>query len=149
MSVPRNKLVLLFLAKSAMEKFEYTQLTRIQLVKILFLLEKKLYDAGEERLTDYVFEMTETGPYSADVINDIEELVEVGWLSRGDRYNQYQLENLSPSLEHKVDEIRANLEKTGQLEYLQHILEIGRNQSKLLEEASSAIDDPNRNHLLE
>jgi len=85
-----------------------------------------------ERFTDYNFEKWRLGPFSWDIIHDVENLKENGSLANPDNYYQYTLLELPTNFEEIKDQINSFIKKHDLEKNIDALFEIGKDTNTIL-----------------
>lgn len=133
----KNRSVLAYISKVALDSFNYDSIDRLQFVKILYMIESKMNQNGVGTLTDYEFIKARLGPYSSDIVNDLEKLVDIGVIEPGEKYYEYTLGDIPEEIQKEIDEIQILIQENGMSGELEEIFDLGRNTSDILDEVES------------
>jgi len=73
------------------KKRQWKGISRLQIIKILYLLDKDSVKKNSKKISKYIFTKNKLGPFSNDIVADLENLKNNGFLENVDFYYMYNL----------------------------------------------------------
>jgi len=129
--------IILYVVNKALKDFGYDKIDRLQVVKILYLLDRLMKQEAGNKISDYEYILERLGPYSREIIIELTSLVRRGALSNTESYYEYTISNLLESdLEKikKVEQAISNMNTEKIAAGIIGIFELARNLTQLLDE---------------
>ena len=125
----------LYVVYKALKEYGYGKIDRLQVVKILYLLDKTLKEITGEKLSDYTYILERLGPYDQNIVVDLTKLVKSGKLNTTESYYEYILGNIDEDDEKKIKEVEKVILQMGSeiITKIKEIFELGKNSSQLLD----------------
>ncbi len=102
--------LILFIADKAINEESYPKIDRLQIVKIIYLLDRLFFERKGFRLSSYNFIKHNLGPFSFEIITDLNVLVDRGILSNNNTYYDYVLLSIPDSFKERINEIKNILD---------------------------------------
>ncbi len=130
LEVPDDQIAL-FIVDKAME-MNFENISRLQVVKILYLLDKKFKEKTGKRLTGYDYVKNKLGPLDKKIINDLETLLDKGILQNSNSYYSYIRIELPTDFVDTKKKIDGIIDQEGLREILTETLELARDVNDIL-----------------
>lgn len=134
MSYRLREYLVLFVINKAFKEFGYNVIDRLQIIKTIFLLDRFFKLNKDETISGYHFIKGRLGPYSKEIVLDLDSLVDRKILKNGDAYYEYLLGESFKEKEAGIKEIeKAIFSCDDSKTRLKEILELAKDLSALLD----------------
>jgi len=127
--------LVLYVVYKALKDFNYPKIDRLQVVKLLYLIDDLFNKQNQKKLSEYHYILERLGPYAPEIIADLTELVRLGKLMNTDTYYEYTLSEITKEDLEKIKKIEQIIKKRGE-EIIKKIVvffEMGRDLDMLLD----------------
>lgn len=127
-----KKELILYVIQKATKEYDYIKIDKLQIVKILYLIDKLSLDKTGEKLSEYDYLLERLGPLAWEILSDLSSLKEERIIGNSD--NPYDFILID---EKRVEEIIRGVseqveKKIGKAE-INRIFNLAKNLSKLLD----------------
>ncbi len=127
--------IVLYVVYQAIKKYGYKKIDRLQVVKILYLIDDLLKKTSNDKISEYDYILDRLGPYDPQIIVDLTKLVNAGKLTNTNTYYEYLLKDINEIDIQKIHEIDLIIQNLGN-EIVKQIIgffELGKNLNELLD----------------
>jgi uncharacterized protein YwgA len=125
-----GKELLQYILNETIEKRKWDCISRLQVIKILYLLEKEFKKKTGTKLSKYIFIKHRLGPYSGDIVSDLEDLKNAGILANVNIYYSYK--PVKALNKEEIEKIERKIKENDLERSLDNILERAKNVNSLL-----------------
>lgn len=127
--------IVLYIVYKAIKEYGYEKIDRLQVVKILYLIDKLLKERNGSKVTAYNYIHERLGPYDQTIVMDLTKFVKLGKLINTGSYYEYVLcDNFDVKDLEKFKEIDNMIMNDTEIKnQIISIFELGRNVTALLD----------------
>jgi len=117
--------------KRAIRDFSYDTIDRLRVVKILYLIDRKLKNQQDIKFTQFNYIKHNLGPFTGDITSELENLIEEGILEHSDNiYYIYKISEIPEDfndIENRLEEKLIMIDDS-----VKEIFELARDKTELL-----------------
>jgi hypothetical protein len=123
---------ILYVIDKAINSHNYEFIGRLQIVKLLYMLDVYFKEKTSERFTNYEYQKWHHGPFTWDIVNEAEKLEEEGFLFHPNSYYLYTLIRVPEKFEEIKNKIDKSIRELGLEQKIQSLFELGRDKNEIL-----------------
>ncbi|MDD5163181.1 MAG: hypothetical protein PHD95_03155 [Candidatus ainarchaeum sp.] len=132
LSDEKNKEIFLtFILDKAFRKEDYSEIGRLQIIKICFLIDK-LFSEHKLSTSGYEYILERLGPYSDEIIKQLDKMVYDGKIQNGSQYYNYLILNLPEKIK-EVEKLKETIVKEKLEKEIDQIFELAKDVGLLLD----------------
>lgn len=127
-----GKELLLFIFNETVQKRKWNSVDRLQAVKIIYLLEKEFKRKTGIKLSKYIFIKHRLGPFSNEIVTDLENLKETGIIENTNTYYNYKVVDLKVCIK-EIERVEKEIKDNNLEKELNEIIDKAKEISLLLD----------------
>jgi len=105
-----RRALILYVIKRALGEYGYTEIDKLRIVKILYLLDKKFKEDTKSRLSPYNYVLERLGPLSWEILDDLEQLKSENVISNVTSFYDFKINSISQKEDTNIASVKVLIE---------------------------------------
>ncbi len=105
-----RRALVLYVIKKALGEYGHTEIDKLRIVKILYLLDKKFKEDTKSHLSPYNYILERLGPLSWEILDDLEQLKSENVISNVTSFYDFKLNSIPQKENINIETVRVLIE---------------------------------------